>query len=98
MIFGGYTSSGSVYNNEIIIGGGKITTGWIVGGRNDSSVSCTTATNNTVNLNGGNTAYYLIGGYSSNGNAENNILNIYSGSFGTIYGGRSDYANASGND
>lgn len=89
-ITGGESTSGTVTNNGVKVTGGTVKTlknrtSRIVGGvSKDSDV-----TNNTVSINGGTVSVDAFGGYSTNGNAEANTVNISQALSGNVYGGYS---------
>lgn len=97
-ITGGESTSGTVTNNGVNVTGGTVKTlknqtSRIVGGvSKDSDV-----TNNTVSINGGTVSVDAFGGYSTNGNAEANTVNISQALSGNVYGGYSVNGNALNN-
>ena len=107
-LYGGKSLGGEASYNEIEIIGGAIGNGansgvFVYGGRvenpNTAQSAVGDASNNKVTLNVAN-AYYngVYGGYSDNGNANDNVLTITGGNFsGTIYGGNAANGSATGN-
>lgn len=92
-VFGGYSSSGNVTDNTVIINYGTV--GFSVFGGYSGSGN---ATNNTVTINGGSVTSSVLGAYSISGNAISNTVTISGGNVGgDIYGGESHSGNARGN-
>ena len=93
-IRGGLSQIQSANGNIVTINGNPTITGGVYGA--DAS---TTASDNTVNINGGTITGPVVGGYTvNNGSASNNIINITSGKIYTsVSGGKTTSGNATGN-
>ena len=94
-IFGGYTGSGNVHDNHVIINSGVVSE--VCGGIGESNDKDDTLTNNTVTINGG-TIHVVYGASSDNASIINNkvyitdCINIFG-----IAGGTSQDNNADSN-
>ena len=100
-IEGAHAYNGSVENNQVIIAGGTITTGYIIGG-NMTTTSLVNAVNNSITISDATVtaSQSITGGGTSNGNATGNTITINSGTISTnnIVGGwASDGGDATGN-
>ena len=100
-IVGAQAYNGSVENNQVIIAGGTITTGYIIGG-NMSSASLVNAVNNSITISDATVtaSQNIICGNTTNGNATGNTITINSGtiSANNIVGGwASNGGDATGN-
>ena len=75
-VIGGISKAGSADNNSVDFSGGNVT-GMIYGG-----FGTTGASYNTVTLNGGTAAAFILGGASSSGDVKNNSVVVKSGNYG----------------
>lgn len=95
-IYAGKNDQGNANYNNIYIQDSVTLKNEVYGGYSDTGAG--TASNNTININGGALTNKVYGGYNINGDSNDNIINITGGNASSdIYGGHSNTGNANNN-